>query len=850
VSTPAAIGRFEVVGVLGRGGMGVVYDARDPDLDRPVAIKLILDPDASHSLRLVREAQALAMLQHPNVVAVHEIGHHAGQIYVAMEKVDGQSLDRLAPPPSSWREVLALFVQAGRGLAAAHDKGLIHRDVKPQNLLVDREGRVRVGDFGLVRLGDVMDSFAPRAQSDAPSSAAAAPTPPAVTLTADPSSASIPSLAGATPPRALGAPLTHAASFLGTPRYMAPEQHHRQVATARSDQFSFCVALWEMLFDEHPFEGSTAQGARRRAPRGKAPGWLVAALERGLSVDPERRHPAMASLVELLERTPAFRRRIGLSIAAATIVLVAGGVAVQRIVRERDRAERERAIAQVSRAEAEELVDYMVYDLTEKLEPIGKVDLLAGVAGKTSDYYEGLPATSNPDDLDRRAKAHENIGDVRLAQGDLSASEAEYCESLTISLQQVERTPDDARWLRRFARTQHKLGALAAQRGEHKVALNSISQALVIDERLVARDPTNTDLLGDLAASHEKMGDMVMAIEGDAVAAKRSHEAALAVREQLVATHSDHPDLSRWKRAVSVSHDKIGDILTAQGDSAAALAAFQRSLAIVEEIALTEPAIGEFQQGLAIGHAKVGDALLTTGDPVGALASFEASRAIFARLVAENPGDTGKQRYHGAILSWIGDLHLSQARLPEAMHAYRAYFAIMDKLASRDPSNGGWQRDLAIAHEHIGDVQLRQGNAKDALVSFRVALAIVEKLAAADPNVFNERPVAVDTEKVGDALRALGRHAEAMVEYRRALAIAERLAAQQIDNPEAAHDVATTLRKIGDTLLAQKQPAAALVQYQASLEIVERVAADDPDRAGWAIDREEMRALVATCCRK
>ena len=346
----ARIGRFEVQGVLGEGGMGVVYEARDPDLDRTVAIKLIHAPDTHHSLRLLREAQALARLQHPNVVAVHEVGRHGEEVFVAMERIDGTSLDRIEPPPADWRVVLALFLQAAHGLAAAHAKGLVHRDVKPGNLLVGRDGRVRVGDFGLVRLADGAvaagdDDDDERAAAHRSSHATTvdarggeattddAPDGDAATVAATPAAP-----AAAPAEGALGSPLTVANAYLGTPRYMAPEQHARRPATAKSDQFSFCVALWEALAVQHPFErapdmewsDAVRADRRRPPPAGKAPRWLFAALDRGLAIDPAQRHPSMSALIAELER-PRGRRwtvaaaALGLGTALGAGVLIARG---------------------------------------------------------------------------------------------------------------------------------------------------------------------------------------------------------------------------------------------------------------------------------------------------------------------------------------------------------------------------------------------------------------------------------------------------------------------------------------------------------------------------------------------
>ena len=227
----ASIDRYRVEARLGAGGMGVVYAAHDPELDRPVAVKLLHaralgDSHATDArVRLMREAQAVAKISHPNVIAVHDIGtwkpdgdgDAPGQVFVAMELVDGWNLRQwCAERPRAWREVLRAYLAAGRGIEAAHAVGLVHRDIKPDNILIGRDGRIRVTDFGMARVDPA--SIRPRSGE-------------------------------ANKPRqeALSTPLTQTGAVLGTPAYMAPEQHAGAPTDARTDQFSFCVALWEAL---------------------------------------------------------------------------------------------------------------------------------------------------------------------------------------------------------------------------------------------------------------------------------------------------------------------------------------------------------------------------------------------------------------------------------------------------------------------------------------------------------------------------------------------------------------------------------------------------------------------------
>jgi tetratricopeptide (TPR) repeat protein len=333
------IGRFVVEKPLGEGGMGVVYAGRDPHLDRRVAIKVLRGERGGFGDRLLREAQALAQLSHPNVVGVYEVGVHAEQVFVAMELVDGQGLDRLMSAGAMpWRRALELLVQAGRGLVAAHKKGIVHRDFKPSNVMVDGEGRVRVADFGLARLAaaDASDHGTSPARDERPSTLATTVDSGRDDAAHDDAHAWTPSSGGA---RLLGALLTRDGAVLGTPRYMAPEQHAGKTATEAWDQYSFCLVLWEAMFGALPFAGADVEtlAASKAAGRivhpddaPRIPGWLIRAVERGLSPDPARRHASMASLVAALEETPVRRRRAALAGVAAVGVAAAaiGGFAL------------------------------------------------------------------------------------------------------------------------------------------------------------------------------------------------------------------------------------------------------------------------------------------------------------------------------------------------------------------------------------------------------------------------------------------------------------------------------------------------------------------------------------------
>jgi serine/threonine protein kinase len=307
------VGRYVVDALIGRGAMGVVYRARDPDLDRIVAVKLLTAAGSSEEARerlrrrLLREAQAMARLSHPEVMPVHDVGAFGERLFVAMEYVDGGTLRQWrAARHRRFGEILAVYERAGSGLAAAHDAGLVHRDFKPDNVLVGTDGRVRVTDFGLVRtvLQSVPQSLAPSATGAEPGG--------------------------------FGVALTHTGMLLGTPAYMAPEQLRGGVADARSDVFGFSVALYEALYGERPFAGatvaelqaSTEAGAVRDVPlTTRVPRWVRAVLLRGLRAAPEQRLASMRALLDALRAGRArARRRAARAGAATALAVVASGL--------------------------------------------------------------------------------------------------------------------------------------------------------------------------------------------------------------------------------------------------------------------------------------------------------------------------------------------------------------------------------------------------------------------------------------------------------------------------------------------------------------------------------------------
>jgi serine/threonine protein kinase len=328
-------GRYEVIGPIAAGGMGIVYAARDAKLRRTVALKMLRPGGAGDATqakmreRLLREARAMAQLSHPNVLPVYDVGELGGDIFVAMELVDGSSLRSwIGEKRRSWREILDVFLASARGLAAAHVAGIIHRDFKPDNVLVGKDGRVRVTDFGLASAAAPVARAAPAAGEWEP----------------------VLSLTGT--------------ALAGSPAYMAPEQMRGEAVDARADVFSYCVALHEGLYGERPFAGDSLAELESAILRGElrkprrtngTPAWVFRTIVRGIDAAPDKRIESMEQVIALLEKD---RRNawIGPAIGAASLLSVLAIAWMVSAPMRRERVENGSATQAQSRGESRELL--------------------------------------------------------------------------------------------------------------------------------------------------------------------------------------------------------------------------------------------------------------------------------------------------------------------------------------------------------------------------------------------------------------------------------------------------------------------------------------------------------------
>jgi tetratricopeptide (TPR) repeat protein len=683
------IGRYLVLELIGMGAMGAVYTAFDPELERKVALKL-LRPDARTEearQRLVQEARAAARLTHPHVVAVHDVGSWNGQVFITMERVDGETLRQWQGRPRPWSEVLRAYLRAGEGLHAAHEAGLVHRDFKPDNVLVDRTGRVRVTDFGLARpVGPAEGALDTAALEGAGSGAGSA---------------------------SLGAgALTRTGAVVGTPAYMSPEQLEGRAVDARSDQFGFCVALYEALYGEKPFAARTVEELRaavrsgqvRPPPKGtRVPEWLRRALLRGLSVDPERRFPSLAELLAELGRDVGWRRRgpwlaVALLVptVAASLALVlslqarqalcTGGDARMAEVWNPERRERvQRAFAATGQVYAEDAWQRVAAALDR---------YVAGWAERHRDTCEATRVRGEQSEavLDVRMACLEQrrreLGALveRLAQADgtmllLATSATGQLPPVSVCDEGV--VPGRQEPLPRDAEARQKIDAVEQQLAR-VWAMHSLGQyvAGLEEARRAARAaaetghaPTEADALVALGLleqlnsqspedTYRRAATAALRGGADLAAASAFHGLALmtGAGERRLEQGLQWLDLADAAAARSPPRSKVhallahsrGAFLRELGDATGALTHLQRSLA------WNEQAYGPDQAPSAKDLASIANVLFDLGRVEEALAAHARADAIFERTLGpRHPFLSISLNNHGVTLMSAG--HFEQA---------------------------------------------------------------------------------------------------------------------------------------------------------------------------------------------
>ncbi len=793
--------------LLSRGGMGRILTARDVRLGRRVALKELEDDHPDARARFAREALLTARLEHPSIVAVHEAGCWPdGEPFYAMRLVPGRSFDKVIAAATTLEQRLALVphvLAVAEALAYAHRERVIHRDLKPHNVMIGEFGETVVIDWGLAKDLDAASS---------------SPTGPRAPAAAD---------AGA----------TVAGEILGTPAYMPPEQAEGRVADERADVYAIGAILYHLLTGAPPFVGKTGlealEALRHGAPAPvverapDTPRELRAILDRAMARDVGARYPTARELADDLRRFQTgqlvgahrytlgeltrrwIRRHRGVvaigGLALATL-LVVGVTSVVWIVRAEGRAQDQRRLAERHRADAEELMYFMLTDLRQRLLTLGRLDVLDEAAQKAADYYASRDAPSTAQDLRNRIDALQNLGDVLLEQGKPAEARIQYLRELALIEPLLRRDPGPTN-RRMLAHVQLSLAEVARAQGDAVTALAGGRAARDLLLVLVAEDPADWRSALDLATAEARTGDVLLS-QGDLDGALAGYRAAVAIWERFPA---DAPGTRPRDEATSpvplarrelfIGQVKLGDVLIHRGDATAAAAAYQAGLEIAEARAAAAPADAIRQRDLAVATSKVGDARLGAGDTAGALTAF--------------------------------------ARSLEATRA----------LAARDPLSADRQRDLSIAYDRVADVRLALGDDAAALDELRAALDVRTRIAALDEtHAERQRDLSISHGRIGDVLVVRGDLAGALDAYREARRLTEALVAREPSNLLWQEDLATCHAQVGDTLDARHDRAGARLAYQAALAILTQLTTHDPSNPDWREQRDAVEAALTACC--
>jgi len=806
------LGRYVVVDRIGRGGMGVVYAAYDPDLDRKIALKVLYPSThratVEHDERLLREAQALAKLTHPNVVAVYDVGRVGGDgstsgevprgssIFLAMEYVEGATLStwiRDANP--SIRQIVAVMSGAGRGLAAAHECGIVHRDFKPENVMVGADHRARVMDFGIAR------------QLDAP-----------VLSERE---------------RVLGQPLeasglasgvaTPTAGIVGTPAYMAPEQLRGEAVGPAADQFAFCVTMWEALHGQRPFEGDTVvalatavlDGKRRPPPRHtRIPGWLRRTIDRGLALDPARRWPSMTALLAALahgETRSRWHRALALVLGLATL-----GAAMPAI-----RAfDRERRIAACASEGA--TIDELWNDEARAQVRSGLLATGLGYATTTADH--AIPR------LDQRVAAW-------------AAHRSEACMNASVYEAWDDDTRDRVLWCLDERRLELSALISTFAAADAAVVETAVSAAAELGNSARCVAPEAVALLpsapttAQRATALELRGELARA---SALNAAGRYAEGLEILQRARA-HAEDLDSPRWAAMVRVLEGAAlqGSGARAQSEAATVEAYMAAARAEAWDVAADAATrlvftVGRQQdrRGEAQDWARHAEAAATlAGDPLelwaawraGNLAAIEldageyaAAKQLRERSLAILVGVLGPD--HPSVADAQGDL----ATVLTEMGEYERAIEMLERaLAVFEEALGVDHPKVQEARSNLATALYRGGKWVESLAMYEQVLAVREHLLGPD------HPRTAETlNNIAVIQLDLGNHAAAKAANERALAIRERaLGPAHLDVAVSVGNLANVHFDLGDY-------AGAEVLYQRALAIKQaRLRPDHPSIA-------------------
>jgi serine/threonine-protein kinase len=901
---PAAAGRYTLARLHATGGIGRVWLAHDDSLGRDVALKE-LRPERTGQpalrARFLREAQVTGQLEHPGIVPVYEMGTRPDDQapFYTMRFVRGRTLaeaarsyherrGRGAAGRLELRELLTAFVGLCQAVAYAHSRGVLHRDLKPQNVVLGDYGEVMLLDWGLAKV-----------TGETEADAASQPLP--VTLEG----------AGAREG-------TVAGQVLGTPAYMAPEQAEGRLdrLDARTDVYGLGAVLYEVLCGRPPFGGGDSTAVLRRVvhdaptpPRAAMPGVpraLEAACLKALAKPQGQRYGTAKELAEDVKRyladepVSAYRdpwttrltrwgrrhRTLAASVAVAVLAALVGLGAVLAVQRRANvqleaknaelaeqqaevearfetaqqaiatfhtgvsedfllknpefsalrskllkeaagfYAELENLLAGKTDAKSRKLLADSYFQLGELTAKIGDKKEALAVQRKALAVRRELAAAPGADVKTRLdvARSLRAVANLLHSTGDPAGALSAFQEQRDLAAALEAEAPTEAVRTQR-AYGHHGIGIVLFNTGKPAEGLKQLQKARAIRQQVADANPAVTEFQSNLAQSHSNIGP-VLRETGKPAEALQELQKALAIQKKLA---DANPAVTQFQSDLALSHLNIGNVLSETGKPTEALQELQKALAIQQQLADANPAVTQFQYDLARTHFNIGTVLRLTGKPDGALQEYQKALDIRQKLAEPNPSVSGFQSALAASHNTIGFVLSETGKPAEGLKQLQKALAIRQKVAKANPAVTHFQYSLALSHDTIGFVLSETGKPAEGLKQLQKALAIQRKVAEANPSIpWLSEALARTHFNIGTVLRLTGKPDGALQEYQKALAIQQQLAEANPSVPWFQSDLAASHHNIGLVLSATGKPAEGLQEYQKALDIRQKLAEANP----------------------
>jgi serine/threonine protein kinase len=802
-TTVRYFGDYEIQKELGRGGMGVVYKAMQVSLNRPVAIKMIkagVLADDAELRRFQNEAEAVALLDHPGIVPVYEVGEHDGQRYFSMKLVEGGNLAGQLPMfKTNPRAAAALLAETAEAVHHAHMRGILHRDLKPANILIDAEGHPHVTDFGLAK----------RVEADIE--------------------------------------MTASGAILGTPAYMSPEQANgrRGSITTATDVYGLGATLYAMLAGKAPFGGDsvieTLDAVRIRPPEpprkfnAKVPRDLETICLKCLEKDPRRRYASAHELADdlnnWLDSRPITARRVSASerawlwckrkpavAALAASVLLAVVVGTGSVFAVQTKANR--------------LLKSKNDDLTQANTKVkqANADLKAANARERERFNLAMGAiktfhTGVSEDLLLKQREFQEL------RNSLLGAAAKFYRQLETQLQgQTDRTSRIE-----LAQAYDQLGNLTRVIGSKDAALADHRSALSLREELSRESGSDIDSQVDLGLSEIAMGKSLRMTGGWDEALKTLEKA----RNRFMGLAAAYPAQVRYRELQARSEWLIGTILNESNHKSESLIPYGRALAIYEALEKAEaPRSDESRMDQATVHNNAGNSLRQMGREDKALAEFNRARTIQKSLIQANPSAQGFQTEAARTIKNIATCHRNLGHPDESLLRTEEARDLYWALSRANPAVGELRSELAFCELLLGVNLNETGRNEESLAHYGRAkelfidLVRAEAISPSSPLFQTYRTkLATVHNNTGNSLRELGRMTDAMKEYDQARVIQEGLVRETPGDPYPRHELARILSNTGDLHARLGDPNRALADIERGCDLEGEVVKLLPEEA-------------------